>query len=1481
MPSKPSISLFTQVLAERRKVDFNTYRGDSTRIKQDANIEMETLAGGYSYRQVLELVQNGADAILEAFQAGSGKGRILVRLDENYLSVANTGAPLSPEGLIALLTSHNSPKRNNQIGRFGLGFKSLLKLDGRILLFSKNGGVIEFNPARCREEIRKELQLPADTPAPGLRLAWPLEKENIAPEVVSLWDECAWAETLVCAEFGGKSRAKTHEMLQGEMAEFRPEFLLFSPASMEIEMQANANAPEKLSVEKSGSAMQLTVGGQTENWHVVTRDIRITDEAAKEDATHVHHRETVPLSWAFPLDARRQEAGRFWAFFPTSAETKIAGILNAPWKLNSDRTAPITGAWNTALMQEAAGLIVETLPQLVTAEDPGRPLDAFPRRTEAKELATPLVEALWREIESGAVIPDANGKLRKAEELYLFPNAISAEKETKEIIETCLPLLPEETKAQLVHPTCFLNRDRKGRLDGLASRLKKEKHESPDLRTLRCVCLISQTASTDIQKSKSLLVLLKQIHEKISPENWKALVADKLNTTSLIPSTEGKLECINNLIIGPEKFGGKTPVAAELAADEECAKILTGTLGIRKADDTRAWEERLAQSFRNAQSSSDGNLWKHLWRELRIAPKATAMTFVEKNKSGIWVKRRDGNWCVAQKVLLPGGWIKEDDKENSRLLIDNEAHAEDSEFVRQLGVLSAPELAYSDYHEFKEIWAYEKVYQKSPIIHPLFKELRGEIKRKLTRGYITLFQEKNCPLAITYRQNRRYDSETTRQHPFLVFIRDNGDLSQVFVASNKENISYVNGCNLCAFWLPETEKKSWLAKGACDLEKETEPRWDKIKESDGIISLFPEFAELLGECEHPCKVVTSLTLRIAETSAPIHCFYWWADKLLYIDREALEKLLLEERYRRLLSEIKNAGWIDGEVEENLRKIYDREVVSRREKVKACATLQERLLEAVGNDEKRLRAALGVIGSAAFTSGSKPLQLAKLVLAQFGTAALGRLTEAMSEAGLDPPKRWGTDAARKFVADIGFPPEYTLAESSRREAEVWISGPIPLPDLHDFQSEVKEGLEALVQKSATRRRAVVCLPTGGGKTRVTVEAAVEFVLKSDGTSRSVIWIAQTDELCEQAVQSFRQVWLNRGTERTDLRICRLWGSNPTPDIPDASQPVVVVASIQTLNNRVGSGFLEKLQKPGLLVVDECHHAITKSYTSVLRWLDAEAPMPWEKPEDLVAKKEPPIIGLSATPFRGNIDQDTGETERLAKRFDKNILPKNQEQLDSKLLTDGVLAKISAEEIPSEQSLTPDEERKIEEIINTQERQNADFAIDRFLENEVDKRLSEVEARNQVMVDFIKHAGEKHVLFFANSVRHAEEMAARLTLKDVPAAPISGNTPRNARRDFLERFQRGEIHVLCNHSILTTGFDAPKTDMIFISRNIFSPVRYMQIVGRGLRGPKNGGTARCRVVTMRDNLGRFDRKHAYHYFMKHYQDYISPKQEYQVS
>ena len=57
----------------------------------------------------------------------------------------------------------------------------------------------------------------------------------------------------------------------------------------------------------------------------------------------------------------------------------------------------------------------------------------------------------------------------------------------------------------------------------------------------------------------------------------------------------------------------------------------------------------------------------------------------------------------------------------------------------------------------------------------------------------------------------------------------------------------------------------------------------------------------------------------------------------------------------------------------------------------------------------------------------------------------------------------------------------------------------------------QGLQALLASRRKRRRAVVSLPTGGGKTRVTVEASVRLVLALEGDNRNIVWVAQADEL----------------------------------------------------------------------------------------------------------------------------------------------------------------------------------------------------------------------------------------------------------------------------------------------------------------------------------------------------------------------------------
>ena len=651
--------------------------------------------------------------------------------------------------------------------------------------------------------------------------------------------------------------------------------------------------------------------------------------------------------------------------------------------------------------------------------------------------------------------------------------------------------------------------------------------------------------------------------------------------------------------------------------------------------------------------------------------------------------------------------------------------------------------------------------------------------------------------------------------------------------------------------------RSWLQAGAQDLSDLIKTSWaDSAGSPERLITVFPELHDAITDAARDtarCQSVVGLQMRIGEATQHVPCVM--SDGVLQIDGEQLASRARVGRLRVLLAEVSAAGWLHGSPDEALQLLGDSQVDERRAHVAAGETFAERLLRAVGDRAEPLLEALGdPVSQMDMVLECEPLQLAELTLAQLGPATLAVLRGALEAEGLRPPGRWNTAAALTFVASIGFPPEFASSAQARRDPDELISGPIELPPLHDFQEEVFDGLCSLLAKGTGRRRAVVSLPTGGGKTRVTVEAAVRLVLAPKGPNRSVVWVAQTDELCEQAVQAFRQVWVNLGARHTDLRAVRLWGGNPNPAGQELDRPIVVVASIQTLNSRFGAPPLDWLREPGLVVVDECHHAITPSYSALLRWLDAEAPR-----KDTPDKNEPPIVGLSATPFRTGDD----ESQRLARRFDRRWLPSNQEHLYSRLRRQGVLAEARYEPLHSGVGLTDEELAGLGRLGDQWE--GLDF--ENLLEA-INQRLAGNAHRNEQLLKCIEASGERSILFFANSVSHAEEMSARLNLAGIRAAAISGSTPRGARRYFLDRFQQGDICVLCNHSVLTTGFDAPKTDMILIARQVFSPVRYMQMVGRGLRGKENGGTSSCRIMTVIDNLGRFEDRHPYHYCQQYF-------------
>jgi len=86
-------------------------------------------------------------------------------------------------------------------------------------------------------------------------------------------------------------------------------------------------------------------------------------------------------------------------------------------------------------------------------------------------------------------------------------------------------------------------------------------------------------------------------------------------------------------------------------------------------------------------------------------------------------------------------------------------------------------------------------------------------------------------------------------------------------------------------------------------------------------------------------------------------------------------------------------------------------------------------------------------------------------------------------------------------------------------------------------------------------------------------------------------------------------------------------------------------------------------------------------------------------------------------------------------------------------------------------------------------------------------------------------------------------------------VSAETPRRLRHHYVKEFGKGNIKVLTNFGVLTQGFDNPKVNVVYVTRPVFSAAAYLQMVGRGLRGPLNGGTEECLIVDINDNLDNF--------------------------
>jgi len=262
----------------------------------------------------------------------------------------------------------------------------------------------------------------------------------------------------------------------------------------------------------------------------------------------------------------------------------------------------------------------------------------------------------------------------------------------------------------------------------------------------------------------------------------------------------------------------------------------------------------------------------------------------------------------------------------------------------------------------------------------------------------------------------------------------------------------------------------------------------------------------------------------------------------------------------------------------------------------------------------------------------------------------------------------------------------------------------------------------------------------------------------------------------------------------------------------------------------------LQQTSLVIIDEAHVSMSKGYSELLRWQGLGR-----------QKRRVPLVGLTATPFKSSEEATRPLVARYGKaRLDMGVLG---DQPYAELQRRAILAQVKHQVLKGA-------------TIELTEAERAQFDQMHRLPGTAEDRLGKVVERNRALLDsIVALPSDWPVLLFATSVEHAETMAALLTHAGVVSRSISGRTETGARQHYIEAFRDGDLRVLTNYGVLTQGFDAPKTRAVYVARPTYSPNLYQQMIGRGLRGPKNGGSEECLIVNVADNVAQYGEKLAF--------------------
>ncbi|UYQ62309.1 sacsin N-terminal ATP-binding-like domain-containing protein [Streptomyces peucetius] len=1575
---QPVRPVIRTVLDQSSRV-LQTYAVDPGLVAEHANGERRITQGGYGDRQLFELVQNAADEI-----ADHPGGRIQVVLTDANLYCANEGSPVTPEGAETILRMSMSKKRGGQIGRFGVGVKSVLVVTDAPEFFSRSGS-FGFDRAWSYEQIKAVPgvtdQYGSSFDAPVLRTARPLDEaaERSADPVLD--ELLGWATTVVRLPLlkgaDGRLGKDMHGAGSSDREEFPPGFQLFSPHVAEVVLEDRRPRPmarRTLTTRQVGdirTVWEARTGkaATSEDWRVFTVT-HAPGPAARADAGELHDRVTLDVSWAVPVlekdpkhglygSPRIRGRGRFWSFFPTKYEMSLSGILNGAWKTNEDRQNLLDSSpFNQEMIKVSAALVVDSLPQLAPPEDPGAYLPLLPGRTkESISWADDfLIREIWTRTAVRPSLPDQDGVLRIPSDLRLHPRL---DKDLRRL-DGWLRMWHEcpGRPSDWLHPSVEADSLRSGKVEHIREAAKVERADVREWLEALVECGTAEASAVAIR----IVAEMVEVRSPYADEARKARI--------VLTEEHGLVAAVPGQVFRRAEQGGLREslvyVVDELAEDLSLGHALN-LLGIREADVEGRFVSVLDQGFEGYRESE----WQRFWELFRQAGQSRlgdrVVERVRTPRETLRVRTADGKWRPIRDCILPGPVVTGD--RDPSVAVDITFHSDDTTFFSLVGLRERPvtgvrpqegEEWFDEYREAIHSAYLRRLDERAPrpglktmkaegspiggplhLFRALSEESRAAFLKTLPDAAVVDHWTRHYGSRVNSRQSvvspirwmlRKYGTVVTSQGirplkeavgPQLASYRDvlpvadslsaekarklglpttvadvPGDRWEALLAdvSRSEDDSFVGAtyvmltrfeadfpedsltrCRIGDSWGTRPDEEITLAVGAAEyraLRAEQLPallvptaadaelmveKWGMLRYADVIsketrevpdgepvplVELYPSLRQRLDSSTRNalvqrCSELEEVTRTPNGTkAAPLDAVRQGSTIKVRVplDREPMLRL------------------IDRELALRLGPTGCRAVLDHQDRMERDSALQAAIKAVRETDDVVAKIEL-LIGAEALRAGLPEGLMDAELDANDGTEPSGhRIAQMAFNAHGDgvlhqhardiqsrfptaPVGYTGSSAAVSFVSDLRLPVAFAGSRTPSPPSSENVEGPKDFPSLHDYQEDLVRNISTLLDRLAPQR-GMLSLPTGAGKTRITSEAVIRWVKRVGDLQGPILWIAQTEELCEQAVQSWKFVWGKVGADRA-LSIGRLWSSNEVGEVVD--QPQLVVATDAKLERCLGTEQYAWLRRAALVIVDEAHTAVSKRYTGILSDLGLTQ---YETGRHL--------LGLTATPFR-NTNED--ETRRLINRFgnrrlDEGVFPSGDPYRD--LQDWGMLAQVEHRTLEGgEIELTRDEKVHAERMA--------------VLSRAAEQRLADDHARSRRIVEEIVGLPENcPTLVFATSVDHAKYLAAMLNDRKIRAAGVDSTTSTEDRRRRIADFRTGRIRVLTNYGVLTQGFDAPATRAVVVARPVYSTNVYQQMIGRGLRGPRNGGKDTCLILNVSDNIANFDTKLAFTQF-----------------